>query len=299
MARLGDNARGALLMMASMAAFTLNDTLVKAAGASLPLMQILAIRGLVASCAIAALGWAFGAFRTRVSRRDAGLIVLRSLCELGAAFFFLTALMNMPLANVTALLQTLPLTLTLVGVLFLGERVGWRRWSAVGLGFVGMLLIVKPGMDSFDAWSLYALVAVGFVTARDLTVRGLSRNVPSILVTLAASVTVTVFAVIWTAITGGWAPVTGQNGPLVLGAAVLVSLAYLLSVLVMRVGDVSAVAPFRYTGLVWALVLGWAVFGDWPVASTLVGAALIAVGGLVTLWRDRRPPVSPTRSPVR
>lgn len=286
-------------MMASMAAFTLNDTLIKQAGASLPLMQILVMRGVVASAAIGALGWATGAFRARPSRRDGWLIAGRSLCEVGAAYFFLTALMNMPLANVTALLQTLPLTLTLAGALILGEHVGWRRWSAVAAGFAGMLLIVRPGTAGFDAWSLYALVAVLFVTARDLLVRRMSAGLPSVLVTFAASVAVTVFAGLAT-LGQGWAPVDGREATLVLGAAVLVSLAYLLSVLVMRVGEVSAVAPFRYTGLIWALVLGWLVFGDWPRPATLVGAGLIAAGGLVTLWREgRRRRTVPVRSPVR
>ncbi|SFE94475.1 DMT family transporter [Roseivivax sediminis] len=287
MTRLSDNARGAVLMMGSMAAFTANDALVKRAGEALPLMQILVMRGVVASLALAALAWALGAFRVRPSPRDIGLVGFRSLMEVGAAFLFLTALMNMPLANVTALLQTLPLTVTLAGALLLGEPVGWKRWSAIAVGFAGMLLIVRPGTSGFDAWSVYALVAVLFVTARDLVVRRMSPGVPSILVTLSASVAVTVFAAL-ASVGQGWAQVTAREGALVLGAAVLVSGAYLLSVLVMRVGEVSAVAPFRYTGLVWALLLGWVVFGDWPESVTLAGVALIAASGVFTLRRERR-----------
>ncbi|ETX31006.1 membrane protein [Roseivivax isoporae LMG 25204] len=284
---MSDNARGAVLMMVSMAAFTANDALIKRAGADLPLMQIIATRGVVASLALAALAWATGAFRARVSARDAGLVAFRSAAEVGAAWFYLTALLQMPLANVMALLQTLPLTVTLAAALVFGEPVGWRRWSAIGLGFLGMLLIVRPGTEGFDAYTTYALIAVGFVTARDLVVRRMSAELPAILVTLAASVAVTVFAALLS-LGERWEPFTPASGAMVLGAAALVSLAYLLSVLVMRTGEVGAIAPFRYTGLVWALLLGWFVFGDWPQALTLAGAALIAGSGVFTLARERR-----------
>lgn len=284
--KISDSARGALLMMCSMAAFTTNDALMKRAGDTLPLMQMLVIRGLAASAALALLAWWTGALAVRIGWRDRCLIAARSLAEVGAAFFFLTALMSMPLANVTALLQMVPLTVTLAAALFLGEAVGWRRWTAIAAGFCGMLLIVRPGTEGFDARSIYALVAVVFVTARDMVVRRMSPGVPSLQVTLAASVAVTVFAGI---LASGqeWHPVTGRDGLLVLGAAGFVSLGYLVSVLVMRVGEVSAIAPFRYTGLVWALVLGWLVFGDWPQAATLLGAGIIAATGIFTLLRER------------
>ncbi|MHA6344682.1 DMT family transporter [Roseivivax sp. CAU 1761] len=285
-APLSENARGALLMMGAMAAFTCNDALVKRAGAELPLMQILVIRGAVASLAILLLAWAAGGLR-RPGRRDGLLIALRSAAEIGATWFFLTALMRMPLANVTAILQTLPLTVTLAGALVFGETVGWRRGLAIAVGFAGMLLIVRPGSAEFDANALYAMAAVAFVTVRDLAVRRLSAAVPSLTVTLAGSLSVTLFAA---ALSAGvpWQPVPAGAGALVLGAAGFVIFGYLMSVAAMRVGEVAVVAPFRYTGLLWALGLGWALFGDWPRPLTLVGAALIAATGLFTLWREAR-----------
>ncbi|SFQ33438.1 S-adenosylmethionine uptake transporter [Roseivivax halotolerans] len=281
-----DNAKGAGLMMASMAAFTINDAFVKAAGAALPLGQILLLRGAISICALVVLARMLGALRA-VPRRDAVLIALRSLAEVGAAYFFLTALLALPIANVTAILQTLPLTVTLGAALFFGEEVGWRRWAAIGVGFCGMLLIVRPGTEDFTAASVYVLIAVLFVTVRDLTTRRMSAGVPSLLVTLSAAVAVTLFASGLTLVQG-WQPLSVGTGGLVLGSAIFVSAGYFLSVAVMRVGDISAVAPFRFTGLLWALALGLLVFGEWPEPLTFAGAALVVGAGVFTLRRERR-----------
>ena len=283
---LSDNMRGALFMMASMASFTLGDACVKALGANLPLAQILVLRGCVATLFIAVLARALGQFQLRLPRRELGLIGLRCLSEIGATFFFLTALIHMPLANVTALLQMLPLTVTLGGALFFGESVGWRRWLAIAVGFVGMLLIVRPGTDGFDAWSVYALIAVLCVTLRDLTVRRLSAQVPTLTVTFFAALSVTSFGLIWTATGETWQPLEGNLVLLLLCASACIIGGYSFSVMTMRVGEVSFVAPFRYTGLIFALILGWFVFGDWPIPLTLIGAALIVSTGLFTLWRE-------------
>jgi len=113
--------------------------------------------------------------------------------EIGAAYFFLTALFNMPIANVTAILQALPLTITLAAALFFGDPIGWRRMSAILVGFVGVMLIVRPGAADFTIYSLYVLAAVGFVTLRDLATRRLSKETPSMLVTFITSTSIMVF----------------------------------------------------------------------------------------------------------
>ena len=284
---LTDNARGALLMMASMASFTINDTFVKLVGDDLPLMQILFLRGLATTTLIGLLAWRLRAIELRLSGRDAALVALRTACEVGAAYFFLTALINMPLANVTAILQVLPLTVALGGALVFGESLGWRRLTAILVGFAGMLLIVRPGPEGFNLYAGYALVAVGMVTVRDLATRRMSSAVPSLTVTLAAASGVTLFAAL-AGLGQDWAPVTMRHATLVGASAVFIMGGYLFSVLVMRVGEVAVVAPFRYTGLLWALVLGWAVFGDWPAPLTLLGAAIIAATGIYTMLREAR-----------
>ncbi|MEO0390181.1 MAG: DMT family transporter [Pseudomonadota bacterium] len=284
---MSPNTLGALLMMASMASFTLNDTLIKLTGGALPLAQLLVLRGALSLVLIYALARSLGAVRWDLGRHNWTLIAIRSAGEIGAAYFFITALLNLPLANVTAILQVLPLTVTLGSAILFAEPVGWRRALAIGLGFCGMLLIVRPGPDGFSIYALCALAAVLAVTVRDLATRRLSPDVPGLTVTIAAAISVLVF---FGALSLGesWAPVTPRLWLLIGGASIFILGGYYFSVQVMRTGDVSFTAPFRYTGLLWALVLGWWVFGDWPDGLTLLGAGIVAATGLFTLWRERQ-----------
>lgn len=281
------NQTGALLMCGSMAAFTFNDALVKLVGASLPLPQILTIRGLAASVLIYLLARRLGSLRVKLPRQAWAMIALRCLCEVGATYLFLTALMRMPIANITAVLQVLPLSVTLGAALFFKEPVGWRRLAAIAVGFCGMLLIVRPGPEGFSEGALYALAAVAFVTARDLVTRRMPPQVPSMTVTLCASLSVLAFGIASSA-TVAWQPVSGGQLLALMGAALFIFAGYLCSVMTMRVGEIAVIAPLRYSGLLWALLLGWAVFGHWPDALTLSGAAVVAAAGLFTLYRDRR-----------
>ncbi|WP_299502541.1 DMT family transporter [uncultured Roseobacter sp.] len=275
-----------MLMMASMACFTVNDALIKATGGAVPLFQLLVLRGVLATLLIAFLAGSRGAFRVKASRRDWALIILRSVSEVGAAYFFVTALLNMPLANITAILQVLPLTVTLGSALIFREAIGWRRMTAILIGFCGMLLIVRPGPEGFTQWSLYALIAVLCVTARDLSTRRISPEVPSLLVTFSASLTVLIAAGL-ASLSIQWAPITPSLGGLIAASSLFIVGGYFFSVQVMRAGDVSFIAPFRYTGLIWALLLGWVVFGEWPGMMTLLGAGIIVATGLFTLYRER------------
>jgi drug/metabolite transporter (DMT)-like permease len=275
------------LMMASMAAFTLNDSLMKFAGASVPLFQLVTLRGVLATVLIFLLAVRVGGLRFNIGKRDWVLIGVRCVGEVVTTYFFLTALLHMPLANLTAVLQALPLTVTLGAALFLGESVGWRRMAAILIGFVGMLLIVRPGPDGFSIYSLYAVAAVAMVTLRDLVTRRMSPDVPSLTVTLITALSVTLAAALASAsIT--WEPMSIGTVGAITSASVFILIGYLCSVMVMRSGDIAAIAPFRYTSLVWALILGWVMFGDWPDALTLAGAGLIVVTGLFTLFRGRR-----------
>lgn len=285
LSRLPPNAQGAALMVSTMAFFAMNDTVVKLVGLRLDLWQIIVIRGLLASWFIAALAWRLGALHWPRGR-DRWLVLLRSLLEAAATYFFLTALMTVPLATLTAILQMLPLTVTLAAAVFLREQVGWRRSLAIALGFIGMLLIVRPGPEGLGVETVYALLAVVALTGRDMATRLVSPAVPSLSIACLASVAVTLFGVGLGAAEGwsGAAPAASDWAMLGL-AAVLIFLAYLTSVMTMRVGEVSAIAPFRYAGLLWALLLGWLVFGDWPDALTLCGAAIVVAAGLFTLRR--------------
>lgn len=282
-----DNLKGALLMMASMAAFTLNDTFVKALAGEMPLFQLLFLRGVLTTFLVGLLAWRLGALSRRIPRRDWQLVGLRLVAEIGSAYFFLTALFNMPLANVTAILQSLPLVVTLSAALLFSEPLGWRRLSAILIGLCGVLLIVRPGTEGFTLYSVYALIAVGFVTIRDLCTRRLSAETPSMLVTFLTSGAVMVFFGLGSAM-DSWVPVTAGAGIKILGASVMIFGGYLFSIMVMRVGEIAFVTPFRYTGLIWALILGWAVFGDWPAPVTLLGASIVVGSGIFMLYRERQ-----------
>ncbi|SPJ31221.1 DMT family transporter [Falsiruegeria mediterranea] len=283
---MAPNIRGALIMMGSMAAFTFNDAIMKQLGASVPLFQLITMRGVLTCALLYVLARYLGKVDLRIPKGDRFLVVVRCVAEVATTYFFLNALMNIPLANVTAVLQALPLTVTLGAALFFGERVGWRRFLAIGIGFCGMLLIVRPGPDGFNIYSLYALAAMLLVTLRDLVTRKMSAEVPSMTVTLATAVSVTVVAAV-VSTTETWVPVSLSLMALVVTAAVFVLLGYMCSVMVMRVGDVSFVAPFRYTSLIWALLLGFVLFGDWPDPVTLLGAGIVVATGLFTLFRER------------
>lgn len=286
---LSENMRGAVLMMGSMAAFTLNDTFMKTLAGTVPLMQVLLIRGVLTVVLMLFLARAMGKLQFHMPRRDWGMATLRMLGEVGAAYFFLTALFHMPLANVSAVLQALPLTVTLAGAVFLGEAVGWRRLLAILIGFGGVMLIIRPGPEGFNIYSIYVLIAVVFVTLRDLSARRLSPETPSIMVAVFAAFGVMVFA-------GGMSLVDGE--PWVelglmewgaIGAASLFVIAgYTLSVAVMRIGEIAVITPFRYSSLLWALIMGFLVFGDWPDNLTLLGAGIVVATGIFTFYREQR-----------
>ncbi|KIC13546.1 DMT family transporter [Leisingera sp. ANG-Vp] len=281
------NQTGALLMAGSMAAYTFNDVLVKLTGGVLPLPQILTIRGLAASVLIYLLARRLGSLRLSLSGSAWAMLGLRCVFEVANTYLFLTALMLMPIANVTAILQVLPLAVTLSAALFLQEPVGWRRLAAIAVGFCGMLLIVRPGPEGFSEGALYALAAVACITARDLVTRRMPSEVPSMTVTLSASVSVLLFGIAASAATE-WQPMGSTEFLALMGAALFILAGYLCSVMTMRVGEVAVVAPFRYSGLIWALILGWAVFGEWPDYLTLAGAVIVAGAGIFTLYRERR-----------
>ncbi|MEN9408544.1 MAG: hypothetical protein RL216_518 [Pseudomonadota bacterium] len=284
---LSDNLRGALYMCVAMAAFTINDAMMKAATQTLPLWQAIAMRGLLTLGPLIAIGAMTGRLTLRMGRRDAVTVGIRSFAEVASTLLFLAALVHMPLANLSAIMQSLPLAVTLAAWAVFGDKVGWRRMTAILVGFVGVLIIVRPGPAGFDHYALIGLASVAFVVVRDLSTRELSKAVPSATVAVAASLSVTATALMLS-LPGGWVGFSLREGLLIAGAAASLVVGYNFVVMVMRVGDIGFVAPFRYVSLLVALVLGWAVFGTIPDVLTMFGAGLVVVSGLFTLWRERK-----------
>ncbi len=284
---LSDNARGALWMSIAMASFTINDTCMKAVSAALPLYEAIALRGVITTLAIAAIGWRAGTLMLRVAPEDRFWLFLRTIGEIGGTVTFLTALRHMPLANLSAILQSLPLAVTLAAALWLREAVGWRRLLAIGVGFCGVLLIIRPGTEGFDRWSILGVISVGFVVLRDLATRRLSSDLTSVTVAFSASAAVTVMALSVLPFSG-WVTPGPREAALILGASAFLVTGYILIVMAMRTGEIGHVAPFRYTSLIFALVLGFAIFGQFPDRLTLLGGAIVIVTGIYTFHRERR-----------
>lgn len=274
------------MMAGSMACFTINDAFLKSLSEAMPLFQVLLLRGVITSAVMIGLAVWMGLHRVRVSPRDWVRIGVRTVAEAGAAWFFITALFHVDFANVAAIMQSLPLTITLAGALFLGDKVGWRRWAAILVGFAAVMLIVKPGGDGFTIYSVYVLASVACVTLRDMMARQVSAQVPSLLIAVVAAVGVTLFAGVGSLFVY-WKPLTAGAGFSVLGSTVFVIGGYILSVQSMRNGEISFVAPFRYTSLLVALVIGAVVFQTFPDVMTLIGATVVVATGLFTLYRER------------
>ena len=286
---LSSNSLGAIFMMLSMAGFVLNDTFMKMVAGELGLFQAILVRGVFACILMFALSFYMGAFRIEGGMRQAlrhPTVFLRAVGETGGTYFFLSALFEMPIANVTAVLQILPLTITLAAALFLGESVGWKRYAAIIVGFLGVMLIVKPGTDGFNFFAIYALISTLFITMRDLVTRRMPRHIPSLFVSFITAVVITTMGAVG-CLFEPWQSVETTHIVYLFTAACILMAGYIFSILAMREGEVSFVSPFRYSILIWALIIGFVVFGDVPDTWSTIGAIIIVASGLFTFYRER------------
>jgi len=287
---LSENLRGAGLMVASMLLFAVNDAFIKSLGGQVAVFQTLFIRtAMVVAILAVAVTWKRGWVQGDMPAKTRVIMWLRAFTEVGAAYFIVTALFNMELVNLTAVLQVLPLAVTLAAFLFLGEPLGWRRLLAIAVGFVGVMLIIQPTSDGFNAYSFHAIGGVVCVTARDIFARLMGRVISAQLMSLQAASMVLIFAFVagfWET----WHPVPPAAWIGLVGSAAAISVGYVVSALVMRHGDIGYTAQFRYAGLLAALVLGYVFFDEWPNALTLLGAVIVVATGLFALNRERRTP---------
>lgn len=282
-----DNSKGILLMCGSMLGFTINDALMKSATSEIPLFQAILIRGLLATLGILLIARAQGAGSMIPRGQDAFWVSFRCFGEILSTATFLIALTQMPIANLSAIMQSLPLAVTLAAAVFMKEPIGWRRMVAILVGFVGVLIIIRPGAASFDIWSVLGLISVGGVVIRDLTTRRFSRELPTTAgaVWAAGSVMLMGLAVtLWE----GWQPMSLRALVEVTAAGGFIIVGYLCAVRVMRVGELAVVAPFRYTSLLWAILLGWAVFGNLPDTWIMIGSAIVVGSGVYVIVMERR-----------
>lgn len=300
MPQIGDNMRGAGFMVLAMLGFTLNDALMKLANVEIGLFQAIFLRGILATALMGVLTWRSGGFTGRRAALDRHL-VLRTVGELAGTVFFLTALFNLELANAAAILQAMPLIVTLAAAVILREAVGWRRYSAITAGLLGVLIIIRPGGEGFNIFSLSALAAVFCLVLRDLATRRIPHDISANFISFYASCAVMIMGGLVT-LSGTWQPVSALTLLKLTGSAFFLLTAYFCSIQAMRFGDVSFTSPFRYTALIWAGLLGYIAFGDIPDLAMIIGSVIVVGSGLFTLYRERKlalgrrrpiPPASP------
>lgn len=282
------NLRAALLMVLAMAAFACEDALLKGLSGRIPTGQLLAVIGF-AGMAVFGLWIAFSPEGLRLRNLLRPQVALRNLCEGVCAITFVTALATGDLSIASAILQAQPLLMTLGAALFLGEQVGWRRWMSIAVGFAGVLLIVKPGTAAFEFSSVLAIIAVVTLAVRDLVTRRLPPEVGSGLLSAGAFGSMGVAGLVLLAV-GAQQPIAPSAGQGALMAATLCFglLGYITMVIATRIAEIAVIAPFRYSRLLFAMLLAVAVFGERPDAATLLGAALIAGAGIYSMWRETR-----------
>jgi drug/metabolite transporter (DMT)-like permease len=296
------NLRGILAVLVASTAFVLNDALIKLVSAELPTSEILILRGILATLLLIAGVLVLGAARP-IAILFTPMMLLRVGSAATATVFIVLSLRHLPLATVTVVLQVTPLAVIAGSSILYGEKVSWRRWAAALTGFLGVVLIVRPGGGSFGAAVYVLLTALLFTTTRDLTTRGLSHDIPSIFVAAASSAAIALAGLVLAPFDDAWViPSTWTWGAMMISAACLF-VANTFMIMALRTGEIAVVAPFRYAPVPLAVLLGYLWWEDLPDTLGFVGTGLVLGAGLYTLHRERaglRAPAVPVpqRSPA-
>jgi drug/metabolite transporter (DMT)-like permease len=280
-----ENIRGIVRMLAAMAVFVLNDTLIKLAAAHVPTGEAIFVRGVftVGFCLMlivaSNLSWALP---HSISPR----VLVRSVLDIGATVLFMFALMHMPLADIFGMLQFIPLAITAAAALFLGAKVGWRRWLATLVGLVGVLIIVRPGMGAFNPFAILVVGSILCSVTRDLITRGVAQHVPSLVIAWSSATMVMLSSLAFVPFETWHWPSALTTLTLAGSAVALLAGQYWL-IAAMRTGEIAVVAPFRYSLIVWAIISGYIVWGEIPDFASWIGIAIVSLAGLYTFLREQ------------
>lgn len=285
-----DNIRGSILMVLAMLGFAIEDMLIKQMAGSMPVGQVVIVIGVGGALIFGVIARRYG---DRLLSRDLihPAVILRNLCELGGTLGFISAIALTPLSTASAILQATPLVVTLGAALFLGETVGWRRWLAILIGLSGVMLIIRPGIAGFDPKSLLAVIGVIGLAGRDLATRRIPKTITSRQIAFYAFIVSigTGYILFLLGVTGDtWVRLDSGDSWYLAMTVIVGVLAYYAIVAATRLGDIAIVAPFRYSRLVFALIIGVLAFGERPDMLTLLGAAIIVGSGIYTLLREAR-----------
>ena len=274
-------------MMMSMACFAVEDTFIKLLSARLPATQILFSIGFGGALITLVL-----AIVLNVNLADKILlnkhVISRTIADLFGALSFTSAMVLIPMSLLASILQATPLFVTLGAAILLGEKVGWRRWSAIFIGFLGVIIILQPGYGSFQLATLLGLAAVLCLALRDVVTRDMATEIPTLTVTFYACLAMGSAGFIAYPFFGPPIMPTTYEAIILICAAIIGLTGYFLLVLATRKGDVSVIAPFRYSRLLFSLGLASLILGEKLTLPILLGGLLVVSSGIYTFGRERR-----------
>ena len=273
-------------MMMSMACFAVEDTFIKLLSARLPATQILFSVGYGGALITLVLAIVFN-----VNLADKILlnkhVISRTIADLFGALSFTSAMVLIPMSLLASILQATPLFVTLGAFVLLGEKVGWRRWLAIFIGFLGVIIILQPGYGSFQLASLLGLAAVLCLALRDVVTRDMATEIPTLTVTFYACLAMGSAGFIAYPFFGPPIMPTTNEATILICAAITGLTGYFLLVLATRKGDVSVIAPFRYSRLLFSLGLASLILGEKLTLPILLGGLLVVSSGIYTFGRER------------
>lgn len=280
-----ENLKGILFMILAMAGFAFEDLFIKLLSTYFPISEVIIILGFTGTFIffiIALLQNAPIIHKDLLNKH----VIIRTTCELLGAVFFVTAIALTPLSSATAILQIAPLLVTIGAVIFFKEKVGWRRWTAVFIGFIGVLLIVRPGFEGFMPASIFAILGSVFLAARDLATRAMQVKLPSVTIALYAFIAFGISGILIIPFNSPMVLPTSNQIIYFIGASTFGVIAYYSLVISSRIGEMSVISPFRYSRIVFAMLLAIIILDENPDGLTLIGASIVVASGLYTFVRE-------------
>ena len=272
-------------MILAMAGFAFEDLFIKLLSTYFPISEVIIILGFTGTFIffiIALLQNAPIIHKDLLNKH----VIIRTICELLGAVFFVTAIALTPLSSATAILQIAPLLVTIGAVIFFKEKVGWRRWTAVFIGFIGVLLIVRPGFEGFMPASIFAILGSVFLAARDLATRAMQVKLPSVTIALYAFIAFGISGILIIPFNSPMLLPTSNQIIYFIGASAFGVIAYYSLVISSRIGEMSVISPFRYSRIVFAMLLAIIILDENPDGLTLIGASIVVASGLYTFVRE-------------
>ena len=280
------NLRGIIFMLLAMAGFAVEDSLIKVLSEHFPISQILLILGFGGMMIFVAIALAQG-HRLFTQKLLSWPFLIRFFSDMFAALFFISAIALIPLSTASTILQAVPIIVTMGAALFLGQMVGWRRWTAIIAGFIGVLIVIRPGFDGFEPASILALLGVVFLAVRDLATRVMAPDLSTITVSAYAFLAMALAGVIALPFFAPLQQPDAVEWGMFLCTVILGGLAYVAVVIATRTGDIGAIAPFRYSRLIFAIIIAVIFLGERPDMPTMIGASVIVASGVYAFWRER------------